>query len=115
MNAPGLTREQIRANNLSKPVPVPAPEWGGVVYVLQLPVTVALALGTALKDVTGENSIATQLAAFLCDENGKLLYTKDEALEELVRQGMPAPVRRALDVAMKENGLGTEDSVKGNS
>lgn len=110
-----LTREQIRTANVAKVVAVPVPEWGGEVFIRQLPPSAVLIMGESLKDKSREESLAAQLAAFLSDESGTALYTPEQALEELVRNGLAPPTMRILEVALRENGMGSLENVKGNS
>jgi hypothetical protein len=110
-----ITREQINAANVPKLVAVPVAEWNCTVFVRQLCPSAVLALGESLKDKPRDESLALQLAAFLCDEAGTALYTAEQALTELVKQGLAPPTTHIMEVALRENGMGTPEDVKGNS
>ena len=110
-----LTREAIRAANVAAPVRVEMPEWGGYVFVKRLSPSAAMALGEALKGKSRDESLAQQLATFLCDEQGQALFTPTQAMEDLVCSGLSGPTTRLMTIALRENGMGTPEDVKGNS
>lgn len=110
-----LTREQIRAAHVIKPISVDIPEWNGSVFVREITAAESLQFAADLKDQPQARQLALQLAMFLCDENGKGMYTAEEALVELVTTGSSAVVKRIIEAGLKANGIESPETIKGNS
>lgn len=108
-------RDQIKAANRRKLIPVVIPEWGGLtVYVRTLSVSESLALVDLSTEAKGNKKqlLAIQMASFLCDKDGTPAFTVAEARAELVDQGFAAPLARIVEAAVRENGLGSEEDVR---
>lgn len=110
-----LTRDEIKRINTRRLTEIPVEEWEGSVYVATLAAGEVLDFGESLKGQDRTTSLAMQLARFIVDENGVALYTVESAKADLVDTGMRKPLERILQIAMKENGMLTEESIKGNS
>jgi len=84
---------------------VEVPELGGTVHVRALSVAEGTALSKVM-DGTEDNAeiCATQLAAYLADEGGNQLLTKDEALQLMDRSGA-VEILRILKAGNEFNSL----------
>lgn len=107
-----LTADQILAADDLGLKEVAVPEWGGSVYIRVMSVGERdeyerMWIG---KKETGVENFRTQyLARVLCDEKGKLLFTK--AQTEALAGKSGAVMGRLFDEAMKHNRM-TEEDVK---
>lgn len=107
-----LTAEQILAADDAGLLEVPVPEWGGSVYVRVMSVGERdsyerMWIG---KRETGVDNFRTEyLARVLCDEKGKLLFTRDQMDKLAAKSG--AVMGRLFDAAMKHNYM-QEDAVE---
>lgn len=105
-----LTADQILAADDLGLKEVKVPEWGGSVYVRVMSVGERddyerMWIG---KKETGVENFRTQyLARVLCDENGKLLFTREQTAELASKSG--SVMGRLFDVAMKHNAMTEED------
>lgn len=103
-----LTKAEILRTAL-KVEEVQTPEWGGAVYVRELPGNELQAL---MDQPKGESDIAyTYRIAMscICDENGHRVF-EDCDHEELMAKGI-APLQRCIEAALDLNGM-TEESQK---
>lgn len=107
-----LTAADILGANDRKVVIVPVPEWGGAVYVRSLSTDEALNLEQTMRPLEERRDImACQLAAFLCDEEGTVLFAShQEALPVLNRA--PSVLRRVVAAGMTVNGMGSLEDAK---
>lgn len=112
-----LTRDQVKtANDALKLVEVPVAEWGGVLYVRSLSAGASMDFSEQLEKLKDKKlSLATQLSHFVVDENGNRIWDVDQAMVELVNDGVAGPVHRLLNRALKTNGFGSQEVVQGNS
>jgi len=107
-----LTAEQILAADDAGLLEVAVPEWSGSVYIRVMSVGERdsyerMWIG---KRETGVDNFRTEyLARVLCDENGKLLFTKAQTESLASKSG--AVMGRLFDAAMKHNHM-QEDAVE---
>lgn len=107
-----LTIEQILAAQDSNVEPVKVPEWGGTVYVRRMSAATSIDHVVAVRAIEGGDAekararLAANLAAFLCDENGKSLATIEQA-RQLVDKSAAA-VMRIVEAGSRLNA--TDDS-----
>lgn len=105
-----LTAEQILAADDAGLKKVSVPEWHGDVFIRVMSVGERdeyerMWIG---KKETGIENFRTQyLARVLCDETGKLLFTRDEVGKLAAKSG--AVMSRLFDVAMRHNNMSEED------
>lgn len=105
-----LTADQILAADDLGLKEVAVPEWGGSVYIRVMSVGERdeyerMWIG---KKETGVENFRTQyLARVLCDEKGKLLFTKQQTEALAGKSG--AAMGRLFDEAMKHNRMTEED------
>ena len=105
-----LTADQILAADDLGLKEVKVPEWGGSVYIRVMSVGERdeyerMWIG---KRETGVENFRTQyLARVLCDEKGKLLFTREQTADLASKSG--AVMGRLFDVAMKHNAMTEED------
>ena len=105
-----LTAEQILAADDLGLKEVKVPEWGGSVYIRVMSVGERdeyerMWIG---KKETGVENFRTQyLARVLCNETGKLLFTREQVAALANKSG--AVMGHLFDVAMKHNKMTEED------
>lgn len=107
-----LTAEQILAADDLGLLRVEVPEWGGDVFVRVMSVGERDEYERQWigKKETGIENFRTQyLARVLCDEKGKLLFSRDQIAALAEKSG--AVMGRLFDVAMRHNKM-TEEDVK---
>jgi hypothetical protein len=105
-----LSAEQILAADDSGALQVAVPEWGGEVFVRVMSVGERDSyerLWIGRKDSGIDNFRTEYLARVLCDDTGKLLFTRDQ-IEKLAEKS-GAVMGRLFDVAMKHNRMNPED------
>jgi hypothetical protein len=105
-----LTAEQILAADDSGALRVEVPEWSGEVYVRVMSVGERdsyerLWLGNRDKGI--DNFRTEYLARVLCDDKGKLLFTREQIAALSQKSG--AVMGRLFDVAMKHNHMTGDD------
>lgn len=110
-----LTRDQILSANDRKVIAVDIPEWGGQVYVRSLNAREALKHDAELKALSEQQAeteavLAAQLATYLCDENGSLMFTKEQASGLLDRN--PVALKRIVKAGMVANGFEDPEQIK---
>lgn len=105
-----LTAEQILAADDMGLKKVTVPEWGGDLFVRVMSVGERdeyerMWIG---KKETGVENFRTQyLARVLCDEAGKLLFTREQVAALASKSG--AVMGRLFDIAMRHNSMTEED------
>ena len=106
-----LTLEQIlAANDMGLHGPIAVPEWGGDVFIRVMSVGERDSYERKWigKRETGiENFRAEYLSRCLCDESGKLLFTRDKV--DLLAGKSGAVVSRLFDLALKHNSMTEAD------
>lgn len=105
-----LTAEQILAADDLGLLRVEVPEWGGDVFVRVMSVGERDEYERQWigKKETGIENFRTQyLARVLCDEKGKLLFSRDQIAALAEKSG--AVMGRLFDVAMRHNKMTEED------
>jgi hypothetical protein len=105
-----LTAEQILSADDMGLKKVHVPEWGGDVFIRVMSVGERDAYERKWigKNETGIDNFRTQyLAGVLCDEAGKLLFTRDQI--DALAQKSGAVMGRLFDEAMKHNRMTEED------
>ena len=107
-----LTAEQILAADDAGLLEVPVPEWGGSVYVRVMSVGERDSyerMWIGKRETGVENFRTEYLARVLCDEKGKLLFTRQQTDALAAKSG--AVMGRLFDAAMKHNYM-QEDAVE---
>lgn len=105
-----LTAEQILSADDLGLKKVSVPEWGGDVYIRVMSVGERdeyerMWIG---KRETGVENFRTQyLARVICDETGKLIFTREQVAALANKSG--AVMGKLFDVAMKHNAMSSED------
>lgn len=105
-----LTADQILSANDMGLKKVSVPEWGGDVFIRVMSVGERdeyerMWIG---KKETGIDNFRTQyLARVLCDETGKLLFTREQMSALANKSG--AVMGKLFDVAMRHNAMTEED------
>lgn len=105
-----LTADQILAADDMGLKKVSVPEWGGDVYIRVMSVAERDAYERKWigKRDQGIDNFRTQyLAGVLCDEGGKLLFSRDQI--DKLAQKSGAVMGRLFDEAMKHNRMTEED------
>lgn len=105
-----LTAEQILAADDLGLKRIEVPEWGGDVYLRVMSVGERDSYERQWigKKETGIANFRTQyLARVLCDETGKLLFTREQTEALATKSG--AVMGRLFDAAMKHNSMTEED------
>lgn len=105
-----LTAEQILAADDMGLKRVAVPEWGGEVFIRVMSVGERDTYERKWigKKETGIDNFRTQyLAGVLCDETGKLLFSRDQIDRLASKSG--AVMGRLFDEAMKHNRMTEED------
>jgi hypothetical protein len=110
-----LTREQIKAVNQRRLTAVPVPQWKGHVMIRTLTASEAIDLAARLKGRELKEQLAIQLSAYICDDQGQPLWSEGEARQELIDTGQDAPVAVIIEACHRNNGVGSEDQIRGNS
>lgn len=96
-----LTLDDIVAANDLGVVAEQVPEWGGTVYIRQLPADESLALFEKVKAAGETSGLFLLLAAVLVTESGQKLVTDDAHMERLKKKSPKVLIRlqkRALDL-----------------
>ena len=107
-----LTAEQILAADDAGLLKVEVPEWGGDVYIRVMSVGERDSyerMWIGKRESGVENFRTEYLARVLCDEKGKLLFTKEQTASLASKSG--AVMGRLFDAAMKHNYM-QEDAVE---
>jgi len=103
-----LTREQILAANDLPIERVSVPEWGGSVCIRTLTAAQREEWEKQAGDAKGKWQIrATLVAAAVCDEAGKPLFTAND-VAALAAKSAP-PIIRIFEAANKQSGISEED------
>jgi hypothetical protein len=105
-----LTAEQILASNDLGLKQVAVKEWGGDVYVRVMSVGERDSyerMWIGKRETGVENFRTEYLARVLCDENGKLLFTRDQVVSLANKSG--AVMGRLFDEALKHNNMTEAD------
>jgi hypothetical protein len=107
-----LSAEQILAADDSGALQVAVPEWGGEVFVRVMSVGERDSyerLWIGRKDSGIDNFRTEYLARVLCDDKGKLIFTRDQIEKLAAKSG--AVMGRLFDLAMRHNRMTEEDVV----
>lgn len=105
-----LTAEQILAADDLGLKEVKVKEWSGSVYIRVMSVSERDAyerMWIGKRDSGVENFRTEYLQRVLCDENGKLLFTKDQIEKLGAKSG--AVMARLFDAAMRHNAMSEAD------
>jgi len=106
-----LTADQIlAADDMRLHGPVTVGEWGGDVYIRVMSVGERDSyerLWIGRKDTGIENFRAEYLARCLCDEGGRLLFTRSQVAQLANKSG--AVVSRLFDSALRHNNMTEAD------
>lgn len=105
-----LTADQILAADDLGLKEVKVPEWGGSVYIRVMSVGERdeyERMWIGKKDSGVENFRTQYLARVLCDDKGKLLFTREQTAALASKSG--AVMGKLFDVAMKHNAMTEED------
>jgi len=105
-----LSADQILAANDLGLLSVTVREWGGEVYVRVMSVGERDAyerLWIGKRETGVENFRTEYLARVLCDENGKLLFTREQLKDLANKSG--AVMGRLFDAALKHNNMTEAD------
>lgn len=107
-----LTKDQILNASDLEVSEVQVPEWGGSVYVRVLSIDDARDLQQTLT-ANGDDPIELFILV-TCDENGTLLFTRDEA--QALRKRSFKAINRIIAAANKVNGFTAKavDTAEGN-
>jgi len=110
----GLTRDQILSVSDLTIEAVEVPEWGGTVYVRNLPGRLRDKFDASRYRLQGnkvevihENTRATLLALSLCDEHGTLLFTEQDI--EALGEKSAGVLDRLFDIAQRLSSLRPKD------
>lgn len=108
-----LTAEQILAADDLGLKKVSVPEWGGDVYIRVMSVgerDTYERMWIGKRDSGIDNFRTQYLARVLCDDKGKLLFSRDQIDALAAKSG--AVMGTLFDVAMKHNKMTEEDVVE---
>ncbi len=107
-----LNADQIlKAQDADAPIRVDVPEWGGVVYIKVMSGAerdrFELIAEEGIKSKAQANIRASLLAATLCDESGKRIFTNN--MINQLGDKSSIVIDRLFDIAQKHNKLKEED------
>lgn len=105
-----LTKEQILAAKDDRITSVEVPEWGGTVCLRAMSVGERDRYENEFiknKDKGVDNFRTKFLAATICDEDGKLLFSQQD-VQELSKKSITV-MQRLWNESMKHNALGNDD------